>query len=184
MAAPPAETNQLEKPAFDLESQPAVVNSLVVTNLVVDLVVPEEERDDERIEEGGRLAIVAFDRLVAEPMEGRVDIERLRVANPLGFANPHLVTMDHFVVDVDLETIDADTLYVEEIAIQRPRVAYERKIKTVASLTVSSSDRGGRQDFRGITSPIEMLDEFRYTKIKSCRSTNTPCLVSRRPSRS
>lgn len=124
---------QTARPAVEpLQSDelPVDLGVFLVTNLVVNLVLPEEQREDAALDGYGRIAIVTFRELTSSLAEGRIVLHDLKVANPVGFANPHLVTIEEFSLDVDLDTLTSDVLYMEEITIERPRIAYERQIRT------------------------------------------------------
>lgn len=86
---------------------------------------PEEEPT-----EGGPVKLVYFKRLSLQPLDGLLEVDKLGVANPPGFANRNLVQLDGFTLDIDPDTLQSDVLLIRDIVIDRPRIAYERRITT------------------------------------------------------
>lgn len=76
------------------------------------------------------LSLLAFDRLSMEPLKGLIQIGNLQVGNPKGFANKNLVSVEHLRVDINPDSMMADTLLIEDILIDNPKVAYERQLST------------------------------------------------------
>ena len=76
------------------------------------------------------ITLLAFDLLSVEPLKGIVEISNLRVGNPQGFANKHLVELQQFTLSLDPDSMLTDTLLIKEIKIESPSVTYERKIMT------------------------------------------------------
>lgn len=76
------------------------------------------------------ITLLSFDHLSVEPLKGIVGISNLQVGNPQGFANEHLVRLQQFTLCLDPDSLLTDTLLIKEIAIEKPRVSYERKITT------------------------------------------------------
>lgn len=81
-------------------------------------------------ESNAPLALLTFDLLSAEPLKGLIQIDNLAVGNPPGFANKNLVKLDQFRLDLDPDTLEADTMLIEDILIDKPRIAYERQLTT------------------------------------------------------
>ena len=59
------------------------------------------------------------------PLDGKVTIHGLTVANPKGYAKPYLFSLDRISVTVDLKSLMTDTIIVKEIIVDRPAVTYE-----------------------------------------------------------
>ena len=76
------------------------------------------------------MTLVAFRNLSLEPLKGLLTINDLRVANPPDFSHRDLVGIDEFRLDLDPDTLQADTLLIEDLVITRPKVRFERQIMT------------------------------------------------------
>lgn len=139
-----------------LAEQPVVLEALVVTNLAINMIFPVETnglasavsfpslgklspmgllggQDTNAVDEvevDGQLTFMAFDLLTIEPLKGLIELTNLEVGNPDGFANKNLVQLDQFNLAIDPSTLQADVMLIEEILIDNPTIAYERKITT------------------------------------------------------
>lgn len=78
----------------------------------------------------GPMKLIAFQSLVARPLDGTIRMTHLQVSNPKGFANEHLVTVEQFRMDINPDSLLSDTLLIRDILIDKPRISYERKITT------------------------------------------------------
>jgi hypothetical protein len=78
----------------------------------------------------GPLNLLSFDRLTLEPLKGIVQIDNLQVGNPKSFANKNIVMLKLFRIDLDPDTLAADTLLIRDILIDSPTIAYERQLTT------------------------------------------------------
>lgn len=158
-AAPPTEKESPAPDPVPLSEQPVLLNRLQVTNLLVNLTLPPEafERgivsglthdlnplnlldntssDESSVKtasasgaDTGTLKFVGFDQLSLEPLKGWLTISQLRVANPPLCANPYLTQIEEFHLDIDPDTLQHDVLLIRDIRIQKPKIAYERKLK-------------------------------------------------------
>lgn len=147
-------------PPVPLAKQPVLLETLLVTNLAVNAILPPPETSTSnspaasawsRIELSAlnpttyahanpsnetasattkEIPILAFDLLSVEPLKGIVVISNLRIGNPQGFSNPHLVMLQQFTLSLDPDSMMSDTLLIREIKIEEPSVAYERKLTT------------------------------------------------------
>ncbi|RKX39770.1 MAG: hypothetical protein DRP64_13820 [Verrucomicrobia bacterium] len=143
-----------------LAEQPVILETLIVTNLAVNAIllppgttttnepatglldrvglnklnpityVKKTGTNEMAAAEASEIALLAFDLLSIEPLKGTVGISNLRIGNPQGFANEHLVKLQQFKLCLDPDSLLTDTLLIKEIHIEKPRVAYERKITT------------------------------------------------------
>ncbi len=143
-----------------LAEQPVILETLIVTNLAVNAIllppgttttnepatglldrvglnklnpityVKKTGTNEMAATEASEIALLAFDLLSIEPLKGTVGISNLRIGNPQGFANEHLVKLQQFKLCLDPDSLLTDTLLIKEIHIEKPRVAYERKITT------------------------------------------------------
>ncbi len=146
---PPAPEEEQAKEPVPLAEQPLILETLVVTNFAVHMTSPPETNAPptgamKKIsmkslrpkgwfadgETNATITLVAFDRLSVEPLKGLIQITNLQIGNPSGFAHDHLATINHFRIDIDPASIQADTLLIEDILIDTPRIAYERQIAT------------------------------------------------------
>jgi hypothetical protein len=82
------------------------------------------------VEADGPIKLIAFEALIAQPLQGTARITNLQVSNLKGFANEHLVTIEQFRMEIDTESLQSDTLLITDILITKPRISYERKITT------------------------------------------------------
>lgn len=118
--------------------------------------------------EQGAFALLACNRIVAQPTVGQLDITQLRVGNPPGFANADLVALDSFHLKLDPTTLAADTLLIEEILLERPEVDYERKILTDNIRTLRTSIEGAiarREQEKGTIRPPSDAAEGEAQKV-------------------
>ncbi len=146
---PDAETTNAPVP---LAEHPIVLNSLIVTDLAVNMTTPTPTNNPATGAQGiGRLrpknilarhskkntppgkdflTLAAFERLSVEPHKGLIRIANLQVGNPKGFADENLVTVEQFSVRIDPDSIATGILLIEDILIEKPRIAYERQLST------------------------------------------------------
>ena len=61
-----------------------------------------------------------------EPIDGRGAIKGLVVGNPAGFKGPHALSLGEMRLAVDPATLASDVVHIRELAIEAPRIAYER----------------------------------------------------------
>ncbi|NNJ70866.1 MAG: hypothetical protein HKP10_06220, partial [Kiritimatiellales bacterium] len=143
-----------------LAEQPVLLHALIVTNFAVNLTLPVETNKQtvvraqrtetnsivevaaakaagtnmqavaEKVINKGPLPLVGLTLLKVEPLKGLLTINGLRIANPPGFANKYLVELPVFTLDLDPDSIQSDTLLIRDILMEKPRIAYERKILT------------------------------------------------------
>ncbi len=137
-----------EKEPIPLAEQPVILETLVVTNFAVHMLTPPATNAPTKRPLGlvsntlkpkkwfttsgsnAPITIVAFDRLSVEPLKGLIQIDNLQIGNPQGFAHDNLATISQFRIDIDPDSIQTDTLLIEDILIDTPRIAYERQITT------------------------------------------------------
>lgn len=155
-ASTPVATEEKPEP-LPLAEQPVICETLLVTNLTVNMISPVETNalanvvsfpslsqlnplaklggvdtnaTDEIEAPDGQLTLMAFDLLTIKPLEFLMLLDNLQVGNPEGFANKNIVQLDQFVLDIDPDTLQSDTLLIREILIDNPTIAYERKLTT------------------------------------------------------
>lgn len=136
------------KEPIPLAEQSVILESLVVTNLVVHMLTPAATTNQPATGPLGRVSmntlrpkgwfaasdsnapitLVAFDRLSVEPLKGLIQIDNLQIGNPQGFAHNNLATVGQFRLDIDPNSIQTATLLIEDILIDTPRIAYERQL--------------------------------------------------------
>jgi uncharacterized protein involved in outer membrane biogenesis len=80
------------------------------------------------VEPDAPIKLVGFDFLSIEPLKGLLYIDGLRVANPPGFSRWDLVNIQQFRLDLEPDTLQTDTVLIEDILVKKPRVRYERQI--------------------------------------------------------
>jgi len=138
-----------------LAELPVALEILLVTNLAINAILPpldvastnepatgplgsfELEKlnpmaymDRESDAAPEEITLLAFDLLSVEPLKGVIKINNLQIGNPPGFANKHLAELQYFQLSLDPGTLLSDTLLIEEILVEEPSIAYERKIRT------------------------------------------------------
>jgi uncharacterized protein involved in outer membrane biogenesis len=152
----PAPAGIATNPPVPLAKQPIILETLLVTNLAVNAILlppdaattngpsrkvdlkglnpmTHQKKDDANKTAAvgpEEITLLAFDLLSVEPLKGIAGISNLRVGNPQGFANEHLVMLQQFTLSLNPDTLLTDTLLIKEIKIDKPSVAYERKITT------------------------------------------------------
>lgn len=60
------------------------------------------------------------------PLRGYVSLTGMVVGNPEGFETDSLFDMDHLEIAINTRSLFTDTIIIERIAIQAPRITYER----------------------------------------------------------
>ncbi len=78
----------------------------------------------------GPITLVRFDRLSVEPLKGLVYLDNLDLANAPGFSNKRIARIAHFRLDLQSDSLHTDRLIIEDILVESPEIAYERKIRT------------------------------------------------------
>ena len=53
-------------------------------------------------------------------------LKALEIGNPKGFSAPHALRVDGVKVSIDPATIGSDVIFIREIALEAPRITYER----------------------------------------------------------
>jgi len=146
-----------EKPApIPLAEQPVILETLIVTNFVIHMLTPAATNVPSTgplglvsknrrktwfadTDSNTPITLVALERLSVEPLKGLIQIDNLQIGNPQGFAHENLATIAKFQLEIDPDSIQADTLLIKDILIDTPRIAYERQIATdnIKALQVS-----------------------------------------------
>lgn len=114
------------------------------------------EKDDEKdVDPNAPLTLMAFNQLSLEPLKGLLYIEGMRISNPPGFTRRDLVNLEELRIDLDPDTLQSDTLIIEDILISRPRIRYERQImsdnikalqKEIEQATMRRSEALGKEE--------------------------------------
>lgn len=76
------------------------------------------------------MTLVAFSRLSLEPLKGLLYVDNLKVSNPPNFSPKNLIELEQFRLDIDPDSIQTETFHIEDVLIQKPRIRYERQIRT------------------------------------------------------
>ena len=174
-SSPPEEETREPVP---LAEQPVVLETLVVTNFAVHLTVPSETnapstglmgkvsikklRPKTWFGDGATNAsiiLVAFDSLSIEPLKGLVQIINLQIGNPPGFAHDNLATVGHFRIDIDPDSVQTDTLLIEDILVDAPKIAYERQLSTDNIKALQASIEAAIKKRAGIMGEAEAAPE-------------------------
>lgn len=59
------------------------------------------------------------------PLQGRVAIKGLTVANPANYKSPYLLSLGGVSVKIDLKSLTTNTIVVEDITVDQPAITYE-----------------------------------------------------------
>ena len=143
---------RIEEP-ISLAEQPVVLETLIVTNLAIHMTSPPETNAPASgmlkhlkpkdwfagEETNATIALLAFEHLSVEPLKGLIQIINLHVGNPPGFAHDNLATIDLLRIEIDPDSIQTDTLLIEDILIDTPNIAYERQLSTDNIKTLQAS---------------------------------------------
>jgi len=140
-----------------IADQPIVLHQLTLTNLAINLKLPITTNRTENMmgsfnpmdkislnklnpmhagsleevmDPNAPIKLVAFKNLSLEPLKGLLYIDDMRISNPPGFSRNNLVEIEQFRLDIDPDSIQTDIFHIEDILIQKPRIRYERQIKT------------------------------------------------------
>ncbi len=89
-------------------------------------------------------------------LDGKAAISGLSVANPPGFSNPNIFTLDKVSVEIDIKSVNSNPIIINEILVRQPQVFYEMNKdqtsnldvlkKNVASYSASSSSSSSPSD--------------------------------------
>jgi len=137
-----------DTPSLSLAEQPVILNTLIVTNLAINMTTPTNSPSTgvlgmKKIRPKGllglndnthpttdHLTLISFNQLSVEPLKGLIRITNLNIGNPEGFAAENLITIEQFNVSLDPDSILSETLFIKNILITKPRVSYERQLAT------------------------------------------------------
>lgn len=61
---------------------------------------------------------------------GTASVKQIAVANPAGYTTPNAVSLGEISVKINMKSLTADTIIIDEINIQKPAVTYEMKSLT------------------------------------------------------
>lgn len=126
----PVNTNDTEEAKFGFE-----MSDLNPMDAVSKLNPNEESSDGEAPEEtevdpDSAMTILAFELLSLEPLKGLLYVNNMRISNPPNFSRRNLIQLDQFRLDLDPDTLQSDTLLIEDVQISKPSIRYERQIRT------------------------------------------------------
>lgn len=69
------------------------------------------------------------------PLNGEVKLSNLTVANPKGYAQPHILSLGEIYVKLDIKSLTKPLIVVEQVKISKPEVTYE--LRNVTNNNVS-----------------------------------------------
>jgi hypothetical protein len=153
---PPPDSEKTSNPRTE---QPVVFNALQITNFTVHIIAPsptqtlgeeltqkkgigkrlhldqinplgKTETTKEEPEEEVSIDLLSFDLLNLEPRKGLLEISNLEIGNTKDFSNKNLAMFQHYRMDFSPDSLQSNVFIIEDIIIDQPKVAYERKITT------------------------------------------------------
>ena len=89
-----------------------------------------EGAKEEAVDPNAPLTLIAFQQLSLEPLKGLLQLNGLRISNPPDFSRRDLINIEQFRIDLQPDTLQADTLVIEDILVSCPRLRYERQIRS------------------------------------------------------
>jgi len=88
---------------------------------------------------------VQVERVALRPAQGKGSIEGLTVANPRGYAAPHILSLGAISVRIEPRTMASDIVVIDDIRIASPLVVYEMNDARVANVDVLKKRLGADQ---------------------------------------
>jgi len=85
-------------------------------------------------------------------LKGKAGLSLLSVANPAGYSDAHIFTLEDISVAVDVESISSNPIIIDEIVVRQPRVAYEINTRGVSNLDVLKKNVEGYSASRAAAS--------------------------------
>jgi hypothetical protein len=158
--APKVSSVPQEIPAEPMpQTEPVILQELQVTNLAINLTLPPDtnapthkaisylnpmsymkagKADPKAAQatnvvtevEDRNLHLLGFQSLTFTPPDGMLTIDHLRVSNPPGFSKKDLMRIQQFRVDIDENSLQTDTVIIEDTLILKPDIRYERQIRS------------------------------------------------------
>lgn len=145
----PTSTNSTESSMIGMLNPIGKLNPMDKLKTPMNLITGTEQ---EKIDPNAPMTLVAFDDLNLKPMEGTLSITNMFVSNPPGFSRKKLIHMNEFKINLDPDTLQADTLLIREISIKKPRIRYERQI-------MSDNIKALQKEIEQAVTRKEILDE-------------------------
>ena len=71
-----------------------------------------------------------------ELVEGKAGISGLAVANPAGFSNPNIFSLEQVAVAIDIESLKQNPIIINEVLVRQPQVYYEMNKDGTSNLDV------------------------------------------------
>ena len=69
-------------------------------------------------------------------LAGKAGLSGLTVANPAGFSDPYIFTLETVAVEIDIESLNSNPIIINEILVRQPKVFYEMKTDGSSNLDV------------------------------------------------
>ena len=120
---------------------------------------------------------VRVERVALHPVQGKGSIEGLTVANPRGYAAPHILSLGAISVRIEPKSIASDPVVIDDIRVTSPMVVYERNDAQVANVDVLKKHLGAGQPekpaTRGKKGPKEpgKRMRIRHLSIENAKAT-------------
>ncbi|MEI6891620.1 MAG: hypothetical protein V5783_05555 [Pontiella sp.] len=90
----------------------------------------QENDAEEEIDPNAPMELLVLNWLSLEPLKGLLQMKGLHISNPPTFSKRDLINLEELRLEVQLDSLQTDTLVIQDILISRPRIRYERKIKS------------------------------------------------------
>lgn len=69
-------------------------------------------------------------------LAGKAGLTGLTVANPAGFSDPYIFTLETVAVEIDIESLNSNPVIINEILVRQPSVSYEMNADGSSNLDV------------------------------------------------
>jgi len=69
-------------------------------------------------------------------LNGKAGLVQLTVANPAGFSNSHIFSLEIVSVVIDVESVSSNPIIIDEVVVRQPRVTYEINQQGTSNLDV------------------------------------------------
>lgn len=140
------------------------------------------------VETGGSRILkvpVTLEKVSLSPFSGNGELNGLIIGNPEGFKSVSSFELGTVKLDIDLPSLKSDTIIINEVTIDAPKITYERTLKTSNIKTILDHVKALAGDDRGDTKEPEETPEkpasdkpAKKIIIKKIALTNTSALVT------
>jgi uncharacterized protein involved in outer membrane biogenesis len=86
-------------------------------------------------------------------LDGKAAISELSVANPPGFSEPNVFTLDKVSIEIDIKSLNSNPIIINEILVRQPQVFYEMNKDQTSNLDVLKKNVAGYSASGSSSSP-------------------------------